>query len=122
MGRTYAGWDTEANGSGAHYNDQAEVKNLTTEDNGIVTLYAQWSINPFFINYDGNGATSGEMATTNCEYDQSCILRENAFKKTGYHFIGWKYNNNDYTNKADVTNIIESGTITMVAQWAVNRL
>ncbi len=119
-GRTYAGWDTEANGSGAHYNDQAEVKNLTTEDNGIVTLYAQWSINPFFINYDGNGATSGEMATTNCEYDQSCILRENAFKKTGHHFIGWKYNNNDYTNKADVTNIIESGTITMVAQWAVN--
>ena len=120
LGRTYAGWDTEANGSGTHYNDQAEVKNLTTEDNGIVTLYAQWSINPFFINYDGNGATSGEMATTNCEYDQSCILRENAFKKTGHHFIGWKYNNNDYTNKADVTNIIESGTITMVAQWAVN--
>ena len=119
-GRTYAGWDTEANGSGTHYDNQAEVKNLTTEDNGIVTLYAQWSINPFFINYDGNGATSGEMATTNCEYDQSCILRENAFKKTGYHFIGWKYNNNDYTDKADVTNIIESGTITMVAQWAVN--
>lgn len=119
-GRTYAGWDTEANGSGTHYNDQAEVKNLTTEDNGIVTLYAQWSINPFFINYDGNGATSGEMATTNCEYDSECILRENAFKKTGYHLIGWKYNNNDYANKADVTNIIESGTITMVAQWAVN--
>ena len=120
LGRTYAGWDTEANGSGVHHDDQAEVKNLTTEDNGVVTLYAQWSINPFYINYEGNGATSGEMATTNCEYDQSCILRENAFKKTGYHFIGWKYNNNDYTDKADVTNIIESGTITMVAQWAVN--
>ncbi len=119
-GHTYTGWDTEANGSGIHYDDQAEVKNLTAEDNGIVTLYAQWSVNPFFINYDGNGATSGEMATTNCEYDQSCILRDNAFSKPGYHFTGWKYNNNDYTNKADVKNIIESGTITMVAQWAVN--
>ncbi|MBP5633409.1 BspA family leucine-rich repeat surface protein [Candidatus Saccharibacteria bacterium] len=119
-GRTYMGWDTEANGSGVHHDDRAEVKNLTTEDNGIVTLYAQWSVNPFFINYDGNGATSGEMATTNCEYDQSCILRDNAFSKPGYHFIGWKYNNTDYANKADVKNIIESGTITMVAQWAVN--
>ena len=119
-GRTYTGWDTEANGSGVHYDNEAEVKNLTSEDNGIVTLYAQWSVNPFFINYDGNGATSGEMATTNCEYDQSCILRDNAFSKPGYHFTGWKYNNNDYANKADVKNIIESGTITMVAQWAIN--
>ena len=119
-GRTYMGWDTEANGSGVHHDDQAEVKNLTTEDNGIVTLYAQWAVNPFFINYDGNGATSGEMATTNCDYDQSCILRDNAFVKAGYHFTGWKYNNNDYVNKADVTNIIESGTITMVAQWEAN--
>lgn len=119
-GRTYAGWDTETNGSGVHYDNEAEVKNLTSEDNGIVTLYAQWSINPFHIDYDGNGATSGEMATTNCDYDQSCILRDNAFSKPGYHFIGWKYNNNDYANKADVKNIIESGTITMVAQWAVN--
>lgn len=119
-GRTYTGWDTEVNGSGAHYGDQAEVKNLTAEDGVIVTLYAQWSINPFHIDYDGNGATSGEMAQTNCEYDQSCILRDNAFSKPGYHFAGWKYNNNDYANKADVKNIIESGTITMVAQWAVN--
>lgn len=119
-GRTYAGWDTEANGSGIHYDDQAEVKNLTSEDNGVVTLYAQWSINPFHIDYDGNGATSGEMATTNCEYDSECVLRENAFVKTGYHFVGWKYSNNDYADKADVKNIIEGGTITMVAQWEVN--
>lgn len=119
-GRTYAGWGTETNGSGIHYNDKAEVKNLTIEDNGIVTLYAQWSVNLFHIDYDGNGATSGEMATTNCEYDQACELRDNAFEKTGCHFIGWKYNSNDYADKADVKNIIESGTITMVAQWEVN--
>ena len=119
-GHEYTGWDTEANGSGAHYGDAAEVTDLTTEDNVVVVLYAQWSVNPFHIDYDGNGATSGEMATTNCEYDQSCILRDNAFSKPGYHFTGWKYNNNDYANKADVTNIIESGTITMVAQWAAN--
>lgn len=116
-GRTYAGWDTEANGSGAHYDEQAEVKNLTTEDNGIVTLYAQWSINPFHIDYDGNGATSGEMASTNCEYDQTCQLRDNAFEKYGYDFAGWKYNDTIYADKADVTNIIDKGTITMAAQW-----
>ena len=116
-GRTYAGWDTEVNGSGVHYDNEAEVKNLTTENNGVVTLYAQWSINPFHIDYDGNGATSGEMATTNCEYDQACQLRENAVEKYGYDFAGWKYDGTVYADKADVTNIIDKGTITMVAQW-----
>lgn len=117
MGREYTGWDTKPNGSGVHYADKAEVKNLTTENNGVVTLYAQWSINPFHIDYDGNGATSGEMATTNCEYDEACELRDNAFEKYGYDFAGWKYNDTIYADKADVTNIIDHGTITMQAQW-----
>ncbi len=117
IGREYTGWDTKANGSGVHYDNEAEVKNLTAENNGIVTLYAQWSINPFHIDYDGNGATSGEMTTTNCEYDQACQLRDNAFEKYGYDFAGWKYNDTIYADKADVTNIIDKGTITMVAQW-----
>ena len=116
-GRTYTGWDTAANGSGVHYDNESEVKNLTAEDNGIATLYAQWSVNPFHIDYDGNGATSGDMATTNCEYDQACQLRDNAFEKYGYDFAGWKYNDTIYTDKADATNIIDKGTITMVAQW-----
>lgn len=119
-GHTYTGWDTEANGSGAHYGDQDNVADLTTEDNVIVNLYAQWSINPFHIDYDGNEATSGEMATTNCEYDQECTLRENTFARTGYDFKGWTYNGADYADKADVTNIIENGTITMVAKWELH--
>ena len=116
-GHEYTGWDTEANGSGAHYGDVAEVTDLTTEDNVVVVLYAQWSVNPFHIDYNGNGATSGEMATTNCEYDQACELRDNAFEKYGYDFAGWKYNDTTYADKADVTNIIDHGTIIMQAQW-----
>ena len=119
-GRTYAGWDTAADGSGAHYDDGASVVSLTAEDNGVVTLYAQWSVNPFYIKYDGNGATSGDMATTNCEYDQTCTLRENTFVRYGYDFAGWKYNDVNYENKADVTNLVESGTVTMVAQWVLH--
>ncbi len=119
-GHTYTGWDTEANGSGTHYGDQDNVADLTTEDNVIVNLYAQWSINPFHVDYDSNEATSGEMATTNCEYDQECILRENAFARTGYDFKGWTYNGANYADKADVTNIIENGAITMVAKWELH--
>jgi len=41
-GYIFAGWNTEADGSGKSYVDGQEVINLTTEDNGIVKLYAQW--------------------------------------------------------------------------------
>lgn len=39
----FKGWNTKADGSGTSYDDQAAVKNLTSTDNGTVTLYAQWS-------------------------------------------------------------------------------
>ncbi|MBR5027297.1 InlB B-repeat-containing protein [Candidatus Saccharibacteria bacterium] len=115
-GRAYAGWDTEANGSGVHYDDAQSVKNLTTVDNGVVNLYAQWSINPYYINYNANGG-EGEMATTNCEYDEDCQLRANAFTKYGYDFAGWKYGDQTFTDGQIVRNLIEQGTITLEAQW-----
>lgn len=42
-GYVFSGWNTEANGSGAFYADQAQVGNLTTKDGAVVMLYAQWS-------------------------------------------------------------------------------
>ena len=39
---TFAGWNTQADGKGVSYADKALVNNLTPENNGTVTLYAQW--------------------------------------------------------------------------------
>lgn len=41
-GRTFAGWNTAADGSDVFYGDGAAVENLTAEDGESVTLYAQW--------------------------------------------------------------------------------
>ncbi len=38
----FVGWNTSANGSGTHFSDGASVSNLTSEPDGLVTLYAQW--------------------------------------------------------------------------------
>ena len=42
-GYTFAGWNTQADGQGTAYADEATVKNLTSENNATVTLYAQWT-------------------------------------------------------------------------------
>jgi len=41
-GYNFVAWNTKADGSGESYTDKQTVKNLTTEQNGVVTLYAQW--------------------------------------------------------------------------------
>ncbi len=41
-GYTFAGWSTKKNGGGKTYKNKESVKNLTTKNNGTVTLYAQW--------------------------------------------------------------------------------
>ena len=38
----FKGWNTESDGTGTSYTDEQLVKNLTAENDGVVTLYAQW--------------------------------------------------------------------------------
>ena len=39
---TFESWNTKPDGSGIRYEDGANVSRLTTENGGVVTLYAQW--------------------------------------------------------------------------------
>ena len=43
-GYAFIGWNTKADGSGMTYTNKEEVSNLTTENEGIVILYAMWKI------------------------------------------------------------------------------
>lgn len=44
-GFTFVGWNTKKNGTGTWYTAKQQTKNLTSKDQGIVTLYAQWAKN-----------------------------------------------------------------------------
>lgn len=56
-GYIFAGWNTEPDGSGRSYADAQEVINLTSEDNGIVKLYAQWIKAESSLMIDAGGGT-----------------------------------------------------------------
>ena len=65
-GYHFTGWNTERDGSGTSYEDETKVQNLTAEQGGTVTLYAQWRLQHRF-NYDEgifrcyNAANSNEV-------------------------------------------------------------
>jgi uncharacterized repeat protein (TIGR02543 family) len=43
-GYAYTGWNTQADGKGTPYKDKETVKNLTDAQDGVVKLYAQWTM------------------------------------------------------------------------------
>lgn len=57
----FRGWNTQPDGLGTHYDDQEAVQNLSTTDEDIVTLYAEWwkiqYINSGDIVFDGTENT-----------------------------------------------------------------
>ena len=123
-GYTFTGWNTESDGTGTTYEDGATVSNLTTTDGETVTLYAQWILITYSIEFDGNGATSGSTESmTDLQYDTSYTLTMNGYEKTGYTFTGWSTeadgSGTSYEDGATVSNLtLEDGaTVTLYAQW-----
>jgi uncharacterized repeat protein (TIGR02543 family) len=124
-GYTFNGWNTNKDGNGTSYMNEASVKNLSNVENGDVTLYAQWTANSYAVTFDGNGSDGGSMAIQTFVYDVEQNLTTNSFTKTGYTFNGWNTVANgsgtSYMNKAAVKNLsnMANGEITLYAQWEV---
>ena len=126
-------WNTEANACTTNansYSDKQVVSNLTTIDNKVITMFAKWNPITYSVVFNGNNATSGEMANESFNYDEEKALTENMFEKTGYNFNGWcdawnteanacATNANTYSDKQVVSNLTttDNAIITMFAKW-----
>lgn len=120
-GYTFKGWSTKKNGK-VVYTNKDSVKNLTAGKS--ITLYAKWTPNQYTVKFNGNGATSGNMSSLlNRKYGASYKLPVNAYKKTGYEFVGWNTKKNgtgkSYKNRESVKNLVSTNgkSITLYAQW-----
>jgi len=109
---TFAGWNTESDGSGTSYTDEEEIK-LT--DN--LTLYAQWEKETYTLTFDANGGT-GTMNKQVFTYDTLQKITKNAFKKEGYTFTGWNTEKDGsgemYTDEQQIK---LTDNLTVYAQW-----
>gem|GEM_PF-2120497 len=88
-GYTFSGWNTKANGTGASYSDGATVKNLTTTNNGNVTLYAQWTANTYIVRFNQNYTGAPAETTISQTYDLKYVLPTPDPTRAGYVFNGW---------------------------------
>ena len=63
-GYTFKEWNSKADGTGTVYTDKQTVKNLTSVRDEVITMYAQWTPNPYQVAFNANNGT-GEMANQN---------------------------------------------------------
>ena len=108
----FIGWATSADGDVVH-TDKASVNNLTTTNNGTVTLYAKWAINYYTVTYkDGNTVLGTESIIT----DSYANLIVDAPEKEGKIFIGWTLPDGTlYTSQ-----VLNSDTV-LTAKYAVKQ-
>ena len=124
-GYSFIGWNTKANGQGDWYEDGEAVLGLSTKNNAIVTLYAQWEGAPYELTFHQNFGED-ETTTQTLYYGTAEALKQNAFTRPGYTFSGWNTKANGkgkkYSNGAKVTNLgggLEE--MDLYAQWTANK-
>lgn len=83
------------------------------------TLYANYSPYVYFVQFDGNGATSGSMQDKLIAYDEEVALTKNAYKRDGYDFTVWKDNSGrSFADEELVKNLMSTnGDYPLTAQW-----
>lgn len=116
-GYSFAGWNTNADGSGSLYADEENVKNLTAENEGCTVLFAQWKLEEdYTITYNLNGGINNAHNPTSYNVESETILLQSP-TKTGYIFVSW------VDQQGNVVTEIRKGTtgdITLTAQWSTN--
>lgn len=108
---SFNGWATSADGDVVYANN-AEVNNLTTEDNATVELFAKWERSEVCVTFVSESNT---VATTWIAIGTKATLPETPVKE-GHLFNGWYYEDGSkYTEQ----NISED--ITLTAKFDVIR-
>lgn len=124
-GYAFLGWSTSSTATSATYTNGQSVSNLTTTNNGVVTLYAVWKANSYTVAYNSNGGL-GSMLSSTHTYGVAKALTTNSYTKTGYKFLGWSTSNTattaTYTDGQNVSNLTSTNgeTITLYAVWTQN--
>lgn len=137
-GYIFNGWNTKKDGSGVSYNDSQSVKNLVPNNDGVLTLYAQWieenntdnsskEIVTYYVKYDSNDGT-GTMPNSTHIYNKGSDLNSNNFTRDDYVFEGWNTTANgtgkSYADGQTIFDLATTNetTVTLYAQWIKNEI
>lgn len=118
-GFTFNGWNTHADGSGAHYSEGEIYSN----DNDLY-LYAEWvELEVFTIRYDPNGADSGVAPSDQSKVSGKDIIilpNSGILLKENLIFSGWNTKEDGTgTSYPEGSNYSQDADIVLYAEWTI---
>lgn len=114
-GYSFAGWNTRKDGEGKNYSNKASVKNLTTKENGTVTLYAKWKVVKYKITYKTKGGKMPKSVKKTYNVTTESFVLPRPTRK-GYDFDGW-YKDAKYKERIGKIRQGRTGNLTLYAKW-----
>lgn len=118
----FVGWNTDTYGRGDAFSDEQTVYNLTDGDGNVVTLYAQWADNTYWVVIDTlntvvgnqNGYSQyGSFALRKVFNHNDKISGFPTLTKRGYNIVGYKdEDGNTVTENTQVTSDMR-----LIPQW-----
>ncbi len=122
-GYSFSGWNTQTNGTGLQYADEASVVNLAMT--GSVTLYAQWTAETYSLAFNSSNGV-GSMDNQNFATGDGGKVSANRFVNPGYTFDGWNTKvDGTGTNYAANASLMDLDNLTdanpaLYAKWRAN--
>ncbi|MGL5041887.1 MAG: InlB B-repeat-containing protein [Culicoidibacterales bacterium] len=114
-GYQFSNWNIALDGSGSVWNF-----GTTTMPDNNVTLYAQWTVNSYTLNYDVNGGTSTPPASQMVNFG-AFTTEPAAPVRVGYNFIGWDTAADGSGIGWDfITTPMPTNNVTLYAQWSLS--
>lgn len=114
-GWTFDGW------TGTGLNAATSTAQVAQYSHGDRSYTANWTAHTYTVRFHANGG-SGTMADQSFTYDQEQALKNNAYNRQDYSFLGWSTTPDGdvvYANRDVVSNLTaeNEGTIDLYAQW-----
>ncbi len=122
-GKTFAGWNTKADGSGVAYADQDIFRTCITKGfyflTDPVTLYAQWTdADGITVTFDANGGVC-ETGAKRVEYAQN-YGELPIPTRDGYEFKGWYTDKLNGDKIGERTMVFSTSDHTLYAHWVMS--
>jgi uncharacterized repeat protein (TIGR02543 family) len=117
-GYTFAGWNTNSDGSGTNY---ASSSSFTIPATNTI-LYAQWTAITYSLSYNANGGSGAPTAVANLTAAQSVTLSGTAPTLSGSYFTGWNTaaNGSGQSYAVSTAFVMPAANATLYAQWSLN--
>jgi len=115
-GFTFAGWNTNADGTSGAYYTGSGSETLNTTSN--LTLYAKWTAASYAVSYNTNGGGTNPTQT-DVQFGSSFTLAA-APTRSGYNFLGWEVGSGATATLygAGTSYTMGSSAVSFTAKWS----